>query len=367
MTDTKAAVVVTEAVEDTLKMTGCGSLSMYMILEGLPEKNLVCMKCRLIELMEEKIRGLEMQVETLVEFRRGFEQMMEQRHEEAERKSSDLQMDAGPKNSEGRLLGEESGQWKHVTKRTRQRKRRASEGERELWNRFVEFENEERAQQVVTKGGRARKKRRAASPIGRGEESVEITPPNMSPRRIQDGLQRIARENRNREDLQPEVTGDRPENRTITRKRQVFMIGDSLLRRIDRPVTRADPENRRVCCLLGAKIRDVDLRLKRILTGAGKNPLTVLHVGTNDTARFSLEHIKGDYARLGKTLKEIEAQVIFSGILPVPREGQQRCDKIMIINRWLKLWCYKEGFGMYGHWEAFMDRGAVLSGWTTLE
>uniref|UniRef100_A0A8C3P9C4 Ig-like domain-containing protein n=1 Tax=Chrysemys picta bellii TaxID=8478 RepID=A0A8C3P9C4_CHRPI len=220
------------------------------------------------------------------------------------------------------------------------------------------------AQQVVAEGERVKKKRRAASPIGRGEESTEITTPNMSPRRIRDGLRRIARENRNREDLQPEGAGDRPENHTVTRKRQVYVIGDSLLRRIDWPVTRADPENRRVCCLPGAKIRDVDLRLKRILTGAGKNPMIVLHVGTNDTARFWLERIKGDYARLGKTLKEIEAQVIFSGILPVPREGQQRCDKIMTINKWLRQWCYKEGFGMYGHWEAFMDRG--LFSWDEL-
>uniref|UniRef100_K7F0N7 SGNH hydrolase-type esterase domain-containing protein n=1 Tax=Pelodiscus sinensis TaxID=13735 RepID=K7F0N7_PELSI len=135
------------------------------------------------------------------------------------------------------------------------------------------------------------------------------------------------------------------------------MIGDSLLRRIDRPVTRADQENRRVCCLPGAKIWDVELRLKRIIKGARRNPLIILHVGTNDMARFSLERIKGDYARLGRMLKEIEAQVIFSGILPVPREGQLRCDRIMMINRWLRQWCYKEGFGMYGHWEAFMDRG----------
>ncbi|KAM7145677.1 uncharacterized protein RBU57_014385 [Macrochelys suwanniensis] len=323
MTDTEAVVVVTQAVEDTLKITGCGSCGMYMILEGVPEKSFIFMKCHLIELMEEKIRGLEMQVETLVEFRRVFEQMMEQRHEEAEGKSSDLHMEAGPKNSEGRLLVEENGQLKHVTKRTRQRKRRASEGEIELMNRFAEFENKEEAHQVVTEGGKARKKRRAASPIGRGEESMEITTPNTSPMRIRDGLQRIARENRNREE-QPEGTGDRLENCTITRKRQVYMNGDSLLRRIDRPVTRADPENRRVWCLPGAKIRDVDLRLKRILTGAGNNPLIVLHVGTNDMARFSLERIKGDYTRLGKTLTEIEAQVIFSGILLVSREGQQK-------------------------------------------
>ncbi|EMP30469.1 hypothetical protein UY3_12472 [Chelonia mydas] len=63
------------------------------------------MKYRLMKLMEEKIRGLKMQVEALVEFRRWFKQMMEQRYEEAEEKSSDLQMEAGPKNSEGILLG----------------------------------------------------------------------------------------------------------------------------------------------------------------------------------------------------------------------------------------------------------------------
>ncbi|EMP25636.1 hypothetical protein UY3_17224 [Chelonia mydas] len=97
MTDTETAVVVTQTVKDTMKMTGCRSCGMYMILEGVPEKSSVSMKCRLIQLMKEKIRGLEMQVESLVEFTRGFKRMMEQRHEEAEGKSSDLQMEAGPK------------------------------------------------------------------------------------------------------------------------------------------------------------------------------------------------------------------------------------------------------------------------------
>uniref|UniRef100_A0A452GIT8 SGNH hydrolase-type esterase domain-containing protein n=1 Tax=Gopherus agassizii TaxID=38772 RepID=A0A452GIT8_9SAUR len=328
-------------------MTRCGSCGMYLVLEGAPERRFVCMKCRLIELLEEKIRGLEIQVETLAEFRRGFEQMMEHRHDEAQGISSDEQIEAGPKDSEEGLLGEESGRWKHVTRRTRQRKRWASDGEIELRNRFAELENEDGAQQAA-EGERARKKRQAASPAEGGEESMEATP-TMSPRMI-------VRANTNGEDLQPAGVGDRPENHTVTRKRQVYMIGDSLLRRTDRPVTRADRENRRVCWLPGAKIQDVDLRLNRILAGAGKNPLFVLHVGTNDTASQSLDCIKEDYARLRKTLKDIEAQVIFSGILPVPRAGQRRSDKIMAISRWLRHWCYKEGFGMYGHWEAFMDR-----------
>uniref|UniRef100_A0A452HYB5 SGNH hydrolase-type esterase domain-containing protein n=1 Tax=Gopherus agassizii TaxID=38772 RepID=A0A452HYB5_9SAUR len=332
---------------DTLRMTGCGSCGMYMVLEGAPERSFICMKCRLIELLEEKVRGLEMQVETLAEFRRGFEQMMEHRHDEAQGTSSDERIEAGPKDSEEGLLGEESGRWKHVTRRTRQRKRRASDGEIELRNRFAELGNEDGAQQAA-EGQRARKKRRAASPAEGGEESMEATP-SMSPRRT-------VRANTNRKELRPPAVGDRPQNRTVARKRQVYVIGDSLLRRVDRPVTRPDRENRRVCCLPGAKIQDVDLRLNTILAGAGKNPLIILHVGTNDTASYSLDCIKEDYARLGKRLKDIEAQVIFSGILPVPRAGRRRSDKIMAINRWLREWCYKEGFGMYGHWEAFTDR-----------
>ncbi|CAM4642933.1 unnamed protein product [Lepidochelys kempii] len=81
---------------------GLGRMS--TILEGGPGKPFVCMKCRLLELMEEKIRGLEMQVESLVEFRKGFEQMMEQRHEVSEGKSSALQMEAGLRNSEARKV-----------------------------------------------------------------------------------------------------------------------------------------------------------------------------------------------------------------------------------------------------------------------
>ena len=149
----------TEAAgRDTLRMTGCSSCGMYMVLKGAPERNFICMKCRLIELLEEKIRGLEMQVETLAGFRRGFEQMMEHRDDEAQGISPDMQMEAGPKSSE-EPLGEESGQWKHVTRRTRQRKRRASDGEIELRNRFAGLENEDGAQQVLAEGERARKKR----------------------------------------------------------------------------------------------------------------------------------------------------------------------------------------------------------------
>lgn len=141
-----------------------------------------------------------------------------------------------------------------------------------------------------------------------------------SAKRIEDDLQKFVNENRRQVDLQPErKEGGRPQNFINARKRQVYAIRDSQPRRTDRTVARTDLENKRLRCLIGAKIQDVDLRLTRILIGMRKNPLTVIQVGTNDTSRFSLRRFKEDYARLGKVLKEMEAQVILSGILPVPR------------------------------------------------
>lgn len=52
---------------------------------------------------------------------------------------------------------------------TRQRKSPSREGEITLSNRFAELENEEGAQQAVTEGGRARKKK-VAHPTRREPE-----------------------------------------------------------------------------------------------------------------------------------------------------------------------------------------------------
>ncbi|XP_053882720.1 uncharacterized protein LOC128836452 [Malaclemys terrapin pileata] len=258
---------MSQAAADRMQMAACGSCGMYIVLAGDLEQRYVCMKCRLIVLLEEKIKGLQMQVDTLVEFRRGFEQLMEDRQGGAEGECSRVQEKAVVDDSERGMEGGEQGKWEHVTVRSRPRKRRASEGRIELRNRFGCLDNEVEGQQVVTEGGTLRKKRRAASPIERGEVMME-TAKNLGPQRIEQGTRGSIREDRNRHRSGLEGSETRLLDRNVARQRQVYVIGDSLLRRLDRPVTRADPENRRVCCLPGAKIRDVDLRLKRILKGA---------------------------------------------------------------------------------------------------
>ncbi|XP_034646129.1 zinc finger protein 530-like [Trachemys scripta elegans] len=74
----QTTAAMSQAAGDTMQMIACGSCGMYMVLAAVPEQRYVCMKCRLIELLEEKIRELEMQVDSLIEFRREFEQLMKQ-------------------------------------------------------------------------------------------------------------------------------------------------------------------------------------------------------------------------------------------------------------------------------------------------
>ena len=45
--------------------------------------------------------------------------------------------------------------------------------------------------------------------------------------------------------------------------------------------------------------------------------MVLVHVGTNDAARRSPDHLLEDYHALGCVLKEMGAQVFFSSILPM--------------------------------------------------
>jgi len=58
-------------------------------------------------------------------------------------------------------------------------------------------------------------------------------------------------------------------------------------------------------------------------------------VGTNDTASQNLGRIKEDFKALRVHEKSIDAQVIFSSVLPVRGKGAARNRHIMHINFWL--------------------------------
>ncbi|XP_073193149.1 uncharacterized protein [Lepidochelys kempii] len=154
----------------------------------------------------------------------------------------------------------------------------------------------------------------------------------------------------------PEIGGST--TTTPKKRRWVVVVGDALLRGTESSICRPDRENREVCCLPGAKIRNVMERLPR-LKPSDRYPFLLLHVGTNDTAKNDLEQITADYVALGRRIKELEAQAVFSSILPVEGKGRDRDRRIVEVNEWLRRWCRREGFGFFDHGMVFHEGGVL--------
>ncbi|XP_072352062.1 uncharacterized protein [Scyliorhinus torazame] len=139
--------------------------------------------------------------------------------------------------------------------------------------------------------------------------------------------------------------------------RQIVVVGDSIIRGIDSILCEQDKESRVVCCLPGARVRDISNRLERILEREREDPVVVVHVGTNNIGKSRKEDLFRDYKELGFKLKNRSSRVIISGLLPEPRANWHREARIREVNTWLKEWCGKVGFLFMGHWHQFWERG----------
>ena len=64
--------------------------------------------------------------------------------------------------------------------------------------------------------------------------------------------------------------------------------------------------------------------LPKLIKPTDTYPFLLIHVGTNDVAKWSYEEIKSDFEALGWKLKNFGAQIVFSSILPVLGRGIQR-------------------------------------------
>ncbi|XP_068782230.1 uncharacterized protein [Struthio camelus] len=143
--------------------------------------------------------------------------------------------------------------------------------------------------------------------------------------------------------------------RNPRKKRRVIVVGDSLLQGTEAPICRPDLLSREVCCLPGARIRDVMERLPRLVHASDYYPLLIFHVGANDM-KGKLETIKRDFRALGMVVKGLGAQVVFSSILPVRGKDRRRSRRIFQVNSWLRRWCWQQGFGFYDHGTLFEDQ-----------
>lgn len=67
-------------------------------------------------------------------------------------------------------------------------------------------------------------------------------------------------------------------------KRQVIIIDNAMLRRMEREFSMGHKDNRMLYCHPGAKIKERSAKLVAIMKSPGKPPLVMIHIGTNAIA-----------------------------------------------------------------------------------
>jgi len=94
-------------------------------------------------------------------------------------------------------------------------------------------------------------------------------------------------------------TAPRITTASAKKKMRVIVIGDSLLRETEGPICRPDPSHREVCCLPGARVRDVAKKLPGLVRPSDYYPLLVMQVGGDEITERSPKAIKRDFRALG--------------------------------------------------------------------
>ncbi|KFP06528.1 hypothetical protein N300_02212, partial [Calypte anna] len=183
-------------------------------------------------------------------------------------------------------------------------------------------------------------------------------PPTLPQVPIENGYEALDSENQE-EDRQEDDLSIRPPVHPLSsrriktsptkKRRRVVVVGDSLLRGTEGPICRPDPSHREVCCLPGARVRDISKRLPQLIQSSDYYPLLVVQAGSDDIIGRSTRGIKKDFKALGRLVDGSGAQVVFASVPAVEGLNEERTRKTHLINRWLRDWCHRRNFGFFDH------------------
>ena len=96
-----------------------------------------------------------------------------------------------------------------------------------------------------------------------------------------------------REDLprrEPKIGWSPPslETASVRKERKVVVVGDSLLRGTEGPICRPYLSHWELCCLPGARVRDITRKLPKLVRSTGYFPLLIVQLGSDEIAQRSL-------------------------------------------------------------------------------
>ena len=99
---------------------------------------------------------------------------------------------------------------------------------------------------------------------------------------------------------------------------------------------------RKVLCRPGTRINDITRQVKNLR--CQKNDLIIAHVGTNNLQKMRNEKLIDDMEQLCETARAKTDSHVVIGFLPIYKDGKLHDDKILYINRRLKVVSHSKGF-----------------------
>ena len=106
-------------------------------------------------------------------------------------------------------------------------------------------------------------------------------------------------------------------------------------------------------------MRDVARNITRLVKPSDYYPLRIFHIGNEEIGKRSSQVIKRDFRALGRLLKGLGAQVVFSSVFSVGDWDSHKRRRVDMLNEWLCEWCHTQGFGYYGL-GCSLEKGGML-------
>ena len=133
----------------------------------------------------------------------------------------------------------------------------------------------------------------------------------------------------------------RLETASVRRERKVVVVGDALLRGMEGPICRPDLSHWEVCCLPGARIRDITRKLPKLVRSSDYFPLLTVQVGSDEIAQRSLQTVKN--------IQRAGAQVIFCSIPSGAVKDMEQAWKAQVMNNCPRGWCQGRNVSFFDH------------------
>ena len=156
------------------------------------------------------------------------------------------------------------------------------------------------------------------------------------------------------------------ETASVRKGRRGIVVGDSLLWGTEGSICRPDPTCKEVCCLPGARVRDITRKLPKLVRSTDYFPLLIVQVGSDEIARKSIRTMKRFFRGLGRLVQGAGAQVIFCSIPSGAVRDMERTWKVQVMNNWLRGWCRGRNFGFFDHGAVYLAPGLLSMNGTHL-